>query len=86
MGYHKLQLDPECRNITTFSTHLGFYRYKRLSFGINSASEIFQYTIASLFNDIKGVRNISDDIIVYGKDKTSHDLSVMYYNDSMTMG
>ena len=68
MGYHQLQLDPECRNITAFSAHIGMYRYKRLAFGINSASEIFQYTIASLINDIKGVRYISDDIIVYGKD------------------
>ena len=76
MGYHQLQLDPECRNITTFSTHLGLYRYKRLAFGINSAAEIFQYTIASLINDIKGVKNISDDIIVYGEDKKSHDLSL----------
>ena len=60
MGYHQLQLDPECRNITTFSTHHGLYRYKRMAFGINSAAEIFQYTIASLINGIKGVRNISD--------------------------
>ena len=76
MGYHQLQLDPECRNITTFSTHLRLYRYKRLAFGINSAAEIFQYTIASLINDIKGVRNMSDDIIVYGEDQKSHDLSL----------
>ena len=76
MGYHQLQLDPECRNITTFSTQLGLYRYKRLAFGINSAADIFQYTIASLINDIKGVKNISDDIIVYGEDQKSHDLSL----------
>ena len=76
MGYQQLQLDPECRNITTFSTHLGLYRYKRLAFGINSAAEIFQYTIASLINDIMGVRNISDDIIVYDEDQHSNDLSL----------
>ena len=38
-GYHQLELEPESRNITTFSTHIGLRRYKRLMFGINAASE-----------------------------------------------
>ncbi|KAJ1173421.1 hypothetical protein NDU88_005256 [Pleurodeles waltl] len=33
-GYHQLELDPQSRCITTFSTHLVLFRYKRLSFGI----------------------------------------------------
>ena len=41
-GYHQFELSPESRNITTFSTHVGLRRYKRLLFGINSAAEIFQ--------------------------------------------
>jgi hypothetical protein len=41
-GYNKLELAPETRYITTFSTHLGLMRYKRLNFGISSAAEIFQ--------------------------------------------
>ena len=40
-GYHQLVLSPECRYITTFSIHVGLYRYKRLSFGVNSAAEVF---------------------------------------------
>ena len=38
-GYHQLELEPQSRNITTFSTHIGLRRYKRLVFGINAASE-----------------------------------------------
>lgn len=30
--YHELELDPESRHITTFSTHVGLRRYKRLMF------------------------------------------------------
>ncbi|XP_014668802.1 PREDICTED: uncharacterized protein K02A2.6-like [Priapulus caudatus] len=41
-AYHQLELQPESRYITTFSTHVGLFRYKRLMFGINAASEIFQ--------------------------------------------
>ena len=75
-GYHQLELDEESRKITTFSTHVGLRRYKRLIFGISSASEIFQHTIEQILSDISGVRNISDDIIVYGTTKEEHDQSL----------
>ena len=29
-GYHQLELAPESRNVTTFSTHVRLRRYKRL--------------------------------------------------------
>ncbi len=72
-GYHQLELHPDSRYLTTFSTHAGLRRYKRLSFGINAASEIFQNAIAEIIQDIPDSKNISDDIIVYGKTQTQHD-------------
>ena len=44
-GYHQLELSPESREITTFATHCGLFRYKKLLFGVNSASEQYQYEI-----------------------------------------
>ena len=72
-GYHQLTLNKSSRSITTFSTHDGLYRYKRLSFGINSAAEIFQHTIQTVIADLEGAKNVSDDIIVYGRDIEEHD-------------
>lgn len=72
-GYHQLELDVQSRHITTFSTHTGLWRYKRLSFGINSAAELFQNTIRQVISGIKGAINISDDILVFGKTKEQHD-------------
>ena len=72
-GYHQLELDPNSRYITTFSTHKGLRRYTRLPFGVTSAAEVFQATINQILEDIPGTRNISDDIIVYGPDQKSHD-------------
>ena len=66
-GYHQLELDDESRNITVFSTHLGLRRYKRLSFGINSASEIFQNAVSQAISGISGVINLSDDILLFSK-------------------
>ena len=60
-GYHQLELTPESRSITTFSTHVGLFRYKRLSFGISSASKIFHETIRNIIQDIPNARN-SDGI------------------------
>ena len=76
-GYHQLLLHPDSRHITTFSTHIGLFRYKRLSFGINAATEKFQDVIASAISDIPNVKNISDDVIIYGvnvqeQDKALH--------------
>ena len=72
-GYHQIELKEESRELTTFSTHKGYYRYKRLMFGISAAPEMYQNIIQQILSDCEGAQNISDDIIVYGKDTTEHD-------------
>ena len=72
-GYHQLELGEESRDITTFTTHAGLYRYKRLMFGVTSAPEIYQHAIQQALHGCEGVRNISDDIILHGKDDQQHD-------------
>ncbi|KAL5018211.1 hypothetical protein ScPMuIL_003933 [Solemya velum] len=72
-GYHQVELAPESRYITTFTTHVGLRRYKRLIFGISSASEKFQAIVGDCLEGLEGVKNISDDIIVFAKDQKSHD-------------
>lgn len=72
-GYNQLELAEESRYITTFATHLGLYRYKRLFFGVNSASEIFQEEISQALAGIEGAINISDDILCFGLDQQDHD-------------
>ena len=72
-GYHQLELEPESRHITTFSTHVGLRRYKRLMFGINAASEIFQNAIEEILTGLPGCKNISDDVIVFGATTAEHD-------------
>jgi hypothetical protein len=76
-GYHQLELHPESRNITTFLTHIGLWRYKRLNFGISCASEIFQNEIRKVLNGLEGRLNVSDDILVYGKNETEHNERLM---------
>ena len=71
-GYNQLELAPESRYITTFSSHMGLMRYKRLNFGISSAAEIFPNVIRETLEGIDGAINISDDILVFGKTHEEH--------------
>ena len=75
-GYHQLVLAEESRYITTFSTHDGLWRYKRLNFGISSASEVFQNVIANVIDGIDGALNMSDDIFIFGKGQTDQEAMV----------
>ena len=72
-AYHQLELHPDSRFITTFSTHEGLYQYKRLNYGTNSAAKIFQNVLQQNLSDIRGVKNLMDDIIIHGKTRKAHD-------------
>jgi len=72
-GYHQVELHPESRVLTTFATHKGLKRYKRLIFGLSSAPEMYQYVVQHTLQGIPRIRNISDGIIVFGPDQESHD-------------
>ena len=72
-GYNQLELEQSSRYITTFSTHLGLWRYKRLNFGVSSAAEVFQNAIRETLSGISGAINISDDILVFGATQEEHD-------------
>ena len=71
-AYHQLELTPSSRKITTFTTNAGLYRFKRLNYGTNSAAEIFQNILQQLLHGIDGVRNIVDDIIIFGSYHEEH--------------
>ena len=52
------------------------YRYKRLNYGTNAAAEIFQYTLQTALQGLEGVKNIADDIIVFGTTRAEHDANL----------
>ena len=72
-GYRKIPLHSDSRPLTTFSTHVGLFRYKRLNFGISCAAEVFQRKVSDSIRGIPRVKNISDDIYVGGIDSDTHD-------------
>ena len=73
MAFHQIELHPGSRDITTFAALNGLYRYKRLLFGVNMATEKFQQIIWQVIKDCPGTYNIHDDLRVVGANDKEHD-------------
>ena len=72
-GYWKVPLDEGSQLLTTFNTEFGRYCYKRMSFGIMSAQEVFQKRISQSFGDLEGVETDVGDILVWGTTAEEHE-------------
>ena len=72
-GYYHLMLHPDCAKLTTFITPFGRFYFKRLPFGLTSASEIFQRRMTELLEGIDGIVVTQDDIVVSGGTMAEHD-------------
>ncbi|XP_039443104.1 uncharacterized protein K02A2.6-like [Culex pipiens pallens] len=72
-AFHHVELHPDSRGITTFMTSMGLMRFKRLTFGINAAPEMFQRIMCGMLAGIEGVIVYIDDIVVFGVTKEEHD-------------
>ena len=64
-GYHQILLDESSRHLTTFATHEGLFRYKRLIYGISTGFECFQKQVEMAITGCKA-KNISDDVLIWG--------------------
>ena len=63
-SFWQLKLTEESSKLCTLNTQIGRYRFKRLPFGIVSASEILQKAVSEITEDIKGAVSIIDDILI----------------------
>ena len=71
-GYWQIELDEDSSRLCTFNTPWGRYRYTRLPFGIKTAGDIFISEMNMLLGDLVGVQVVTDDILVYGRDRKEH--------------
>ena len=76
-GYMQFELHEYSRHLTTFYTHQGLRRAKRLMFGINAAAEILHEEISRTLSGINNVTNIYDDILIYAKTQKEHDIALL---------
>jgi hypothetical protein len=72
-AFWQIRLDEASRDLTTFNTPFGRYRFLRLPFGLNSAAEVFAKRFHQAFEDIPGVETYMDEILISGLDTKQHD-------------
>ena len=72
-GYWQVPLTTESQELTTFITPRGRYCFKRLPYGITSASEIFQRKMCEILEGIDCIEIYQDDIIIHGRTDDEHD-------------
>lgn len=73
MFVFQVEISPGSREITTFLTRKGLYRYTRLMFGITCASEMFQKLMEQILSGCEWVLIYIDDIVVHAPNKETHD-------------
>ena len=47
--------------------------FKRLSFGLSLAQDVFQRVMAQMFEDVEGIEVVVDDILSWGENNQQHD-------------
>ncbi|XP_033097313.1 uncharacterized protein K02A2.6-like [Anneissia japonica] len=71
-AYYRLELDSDSRDLTSFITHDGVFRFRTVCFGLSSAPSCFQKMMSTVLAGIPNVQCFIDDIIIYGRDKAGH--------------
>lgn len=76
-GFWHVKLAEESKNLCTFATPFGNYRYTRMPFGIKTGPKVFQKMNVANFGDIKNVYIYFDDILIVGRTKEEHDEALL---------
>ena len=76
-AFLQIPLDEASQELTTINTMWGLYSHKFLPFGLSTSPSIFQEVMDTILKDLTGVESYQDDIIVFGKDKFTHDACLL---------
>lgn len=67
-AYSQLKVNEKCQEMLTINTHVGLFRYTRLSYGISCAPSLFQSIMDRILAGIPNVSCYLDDILIAGSD------------------
>nr|XP_022901079.1 uncharacterized protein K02A2.6-like [Onthophagus taurus]XP_022901087.1 uncharacterized protein K02A2.6-like [Onthophagus taurus]XP_022901095.1 uncharacterized protein K02A2.6-like [Onthophagus taurus]XP_022901103.1 uncharacterized protein K02A2.6-like [Onthophagus taurus] len=65
-SYQQLRINDSSKELLTINTHLGLFRYNRLTYGISSAPGIFQAVMDTILAGIPKTKCYLDDILIHG--------------------
>ena len=82
-AFLQIELDEESLQYMVVNTHKGLFRYKRLPFGVSSASAIFQRAMDTILQGLLGVVYYQDDVLVTGSNTEEHIENLEHVFDRM---
>ena len=71
-GYWQVAMRPEDKDLTTFVSHRGLFRFTVMPFGLVNAPATFSRIMRKLLTGVERARNYLDDVSTYTQDCTSH--------------
>lgn len=71
-AFHQLGTDESTKERSIFQTHEGLHRMEVLYFGPTASSGIFHNEIRKILRGLRGVINIYDNILIWGRDFIEH--------------
>lgn len=86
-AFYHIPLSEASKEMTTFMTESGMFRFKRLVFGVNCAPEIFQRAMERILQGQPGTIVFIDDILIYAdtlealRDRTKIVLGLLQANN-----
>ena len=75
-SFFNLSLTKRASLLMTFGTMYGRYCYQRVPRGTLLSSDVYQYKIDEIFEDIAQCEGIADDIVIFGYDDSDHDTTL----------
>jgi transposase InsO family protein len=77
-GFHRIRIDPESQDLTTFKTRYGTFKYKVVPFGLTNGPATFQRLINEIFMDCLDdfLTAYIDDLLIYSNDELEHQAHV----------
>ena len=72
-SFFNLSLTKKASLLTAFGTIYGRYSYLRVPMGASLSSDVYQFKIDEIFEDISQCVGIADDIVIFGYDDHDHD-------------
>lgn len=77
-GFHQIEMHPEDRHKTAFSTPYGHYEFVRMPFGLKNAPATFQRLMNQVLMGVQGSDAFVylDDIVIYASTLEEHELKL----------
>jgi transposase InsO family protein len=77
-GFHRIRIDSESEDLTTFRTRYGQFKYKVMPFGLTNGPAIFQRFVNNIFKDCldQFLTAFIDDLLIYSSNKEEHETHV----------